>query len=51
LAATDASLVRACLAGDIEAFGGLVERYRDAVYGLCYARVGDFEQPNRPHSH
>jgi len=44
LAATDASLIRACLAGEIEAFGELVERYRNAVYGLCYARVGDFEQ-------
>ncbi len=44
MAGTDASLIRACLAGAIEAFGELVERYRDAVYGLCYARVGDFER-------
>lgn len=43
MAATDANLVRACLGGEVEAFGELVERYRDAVYGLCYARVGDFE--------
>lgn len=41
--ATDAQLVKACLDGQIEAFGGLVERYRDAVYGYCYARVGDLE--------
>jgi RNA polymerase sigma factor (sigma-70 family) len=43
LAATDDELVRACLVGDIEAFGQLVERYRDAVYGLCFGRVGNFE--------
>jgi RNA polymerase sigma factor (sigma-70 family) len=43
LAPTDAELVRTCLSGDAEAFSGLVHRYRDAVYGLCYARTGNFE--------
>lgn len=43
MAATDAELVEACLAGHSEVFGELVERYRDAVYGLCYARLGNFE--------
>ncbi|MFQ5810260.1 MAG: sigma-70 family RNA polymerase sigma factor, partial [Armatimonadota bacterium] len=36
-------LVRAAQAGDAEAFGALVNRYRHQVYGLCYHMVRDFE--------
>ncbi len=38
-----AELVRRAQQGEAEAFGGLVERFRDAVYGLCYHRCGDFD--------
>jgi RNA polymerase sigma factor (sigma-70 family) len=34
-------LVRSALAGDRDAYGDLVERFRDAVVGLCYHRCGD----------
>jgi len=37
------NLVRAAAEGDAEAFGRLVERYRDAVYGLAYHCLGSFE--------
>lgn len=37
----DTALVAACLAGDDEAFSGLVERHRDAVYNLAYNLCGD----------
>ncbi len=36
-------LVRAACEGDPDAFGRLVERYRDAVYGLAYHYLGSFE--------
>lgn len=38
----DADLVQGSLRGDREAFAGLLRRYRDAVYGLAYHRIGDF---------
>lgn len=36
--------VRRAMAGDAEAFAELVARYRDAVYGVCYHRVGHAEE-------
>jgi RNA polymerase sigma-70 factor (ECF subfamily) len=38
----DATLVSRTLAGDAEAYGDLVERYRNAAYGLAYHLLGDF---------
>jgi len=38
-----ANLVRRVVSGDVNAYGELVERHRDAVFGLCYHRCGDFE--------
>lgn len=40
---TDAELVSAGLEGSQEAFGALVARYKDAVFGVAYHRLGDFE--------
>ncbi len=40
---TDGQLVERARAGDREAFGDLVDRYRDMVYGLEYHLTGDFE--------
>ena len=42
--ATDAQLVRCTRAGDRQAFGELVDRYRDMAYGLGYHLTGDFER-------
>ncbi len=39
----DAALVRACLDGQTDAFGVIVERHRRAVYQLCYRFVGRHE--------
>jgi RNA polymerase sigma-70 factor (ECF subfamily) len=39
----DAELVKRAKAGDDDAFAEMVDRYRDAVYGYCYWRVGNFE--------
>lgn len=39
----EARLVRRASGGDSEAFAELVRRYRDAVYGYCYHRMGSFE--------
>jgi RNA polymerase sigma-70 factor (ECF subfamily) len=36
-------LVQRTRRGDREAFGQLVERYRDAIYGLAYHHVQNFE--------
>jgi hypothetical protein len=44
---SDITLVQAALAGDRGAFGQLIERYRDMVYGVCYritANSGDAEE-------
>jgi RNA polymerase sigma-70 factor (ECF subfamily) len=43
---TDAELVAACLAGEREAFGVIVERHRRHVYQLCYRFVGNHEDAN-----
>ena len=40
---TDGQLVRRVREGDREAFGELVDRYRDMVYGLAYHLIGEFE--------
>lgn len=37
---TDANVVRAVLAGDSERFAELVDRYRDAVYGVVLSKTG-----------
>src|ERR1051326_1696545 len=41
--ADDGGLVVSARGGDRHAFATLVERYRNAVYGLAYHFVGDFE--------
>ncbi len=38
----DAELVASALAGGPEAFGPIVERYQDAVFGVALARVSNF---------
>ncbi|MFQ6042488.1 MAG: RNA polymerase sigma factor [Candidatus Poribacteria bacterium] len=38
---TDGMLVQRCLNGDKEAFGFLVDRYKEAVFGLAYSKVGN----------
>jgi RNA polymerase sigma factor (sigma-70 family) len=40
---TDGELVKRVRGGDRQAFGALVDRYRDMVYGLGYHLTGDFE--------
>jgi RNA polymerase sigma-70 factor (ECF subfamily) len=40
---TDAELVAAVLAGNRDAFEGIVERHRRQVYQLCYRFVGNHE--------
>jgi RNA polymerase sigma-70 factor (ECF subfamily) len=40
----DAEVVREVLAGSQEAFGELVARYKDAVFGVAFHRLGDFEE-------
>ena len=41
---SDAELVQEALRGRGEAFGELVARYRDAVFGVAFHRLGDFEE-------
>jgi RNA polymerase sigma-70 factor (ECF subfamily) len=41
---TDGELVRETLAGSWSCFGELVARYRDAVCGIAYHHLGDFEE-------
>jgi len=36
-------LIERAKAGDLEAFGRLVERFQDGVYGAAYAMLGDFD--------
>ena len=40
---TEAELVTACLAGQRDAFGVIVDRHRRSVYQLCYRFVGNHE--------
>lgn len=40
-APADEQLVRACVAGDRQAFDRLVERHQRQVYGICYRFVGN----------
>jgi RNA polymerase sigma-70 factor (ECF subfamily) len=40
----DESWVASCLAGNRKAFDNLVNKYRDAVYGVAYYYVADFAQ-------
>lgn len=39
---SDEVIIRRCLEGDGNAFSLLVEKYQNAVYGLCYHLVGNF---------
>jgi RNA polymerase sigma factor (sigma-70 family) len=39
---SDQAIVKQCLEGDGNAFGLLVAKYQNAVYGLCYHIVGNF---------
>ncbi len=39
---SDDAIVKRCLEGDVNAFSLLVERYQNAVYGLCYHMIGNF---------
>jgi RNA polymerase sigma factor (sigma-70 family) len=39
---SDDVIVKRCLEGDVNAFSLLIERYQNAVYGLCYHKVGNF---------
>ena len=39
---SDEVTVRRCLEGDGDAFGLLVAKYQNAVYGLCFHMVGNF---------
>ena len=41
---TETEQVQRATAGDRQAFTELVNRYRDAVYGICYHRVGHPEE-------
>ncbi len=39
---SDPALLRAVLAGNVDAFGPLVDRYQEGVYALVWSMVGDF---------
>jgi RNA polymerase sigma-70 factor (ECF subfamily) len=39
---SDEAIIRRCLEGDGNVFSLLVEKYQNAVYGLCYHIVGNF---------
>jgi RNA polymerase sigma-70 factor (ECF subfamily) len=41
---SDSELIESTLDGDQQAFGELVARYREAVVGAAYHRVGNFEE-------
>jgi len=41
---SDSDLVAATIAGSQQAFGELVARYKDAVFGVAFHRLGDFEK-------
>ena len=38
----DGYVVQKCLNGDSAAFGLLVDKYRESIYGLAYSKLGDF---------
>ena len=38
----DGHIIQKCLEGDAAAFGLLVDKYKGSVYGLAYAKLGDF---------
>ena len=38
----DGHIIQKCLDGDAAAFGLLVDKYKGSVYGLAYAKLGDF---------
>ncbi len=40
--ASDTKLIEQTLNGDINAFGGLVQKYQGAVYGLAFHITGSF---------
>ena len=40
---TDAELVQACLDGDRQAFGVIIERHQRAIYRVCYRFAGTHE--------
>ena len=42
----DADAIARCIAGDVEAFSALVERYRGAVYSFAYHLTDDAEEAN-----
>jgi len=39
----DGSIIQACLNGEPEAFGLLVDKYRAGVYAFVYAKIGNFQ--------
>ena len=39
---SDEATIKRCIEGDANAFGLLVGRYQNAVYGLCFHMVGNF---------
>ena len=39
----DGYLISKCLAGEPEAFGLLVDKYKPAIYGFAYAKLRDFQ--------
>ena len=38
----DGSIIQECLNGESEAFGVLVDKYREGIYAFVYARLGNF---------
>lgn len=38
---SDPELVRRTRAGEVQAFGGLVQRYQQSVFGVCYRLLGE----------
>jgi len=44
LVASDIEIVRKCLAGDVNAFEGFIEKYKKAVYNTAYRMVGNREE-------
>ena len=44
VSANDQSLIRRCRAGDVDAFGGLVLRYQDRLYGTLVHLLGSLDE-------